>query len=206
MSKTRFKKKKGKKAEPQRRELPLEELCAIVERAKAGPLCEGDYETLKAAMETLAFLTQELEAKGTTLARLRKLIFGASTEKTSQVLGDDKPGGDPPGEEKGPGAAAGEASGGESKGATQNEKPKPKGHGRNGASAFRGAQKVKVAHEVLKRGDPCPACQKGKVYPTGTSAWRGVARSDQPNQLMARQVGARRRRSAFGRCAAGHGG
>jgi transposase len=41
---------------------------------------------------------------------------------------------------------------------------KPPGHGRNGAAAYRGANKVKVAHAELQRGDQCPACDKGKVY------------------------------------------
>jgi hypothetical protein len=41
---------------------------------------------------------------------------------------------------------------------------KSKGHGRNGAEAYSGAEKVQVAHESLKPGDRCPHCQKGKVY------------------------------------------
>jgi transposase len=38
------------------------------------------------------------------------------------------------------------------------------GHGRNGAEAFAGAQKVDIAHQELKHGDRCPACGKGNVY------------------------------------------
>jgi len=64
-----------------------------------------------------------------------------STEKTKDVLGQPEP--------------------------TQ-PKAKPEkqsGHGRNGASAYQGAQKVVVEHPALKPGDPCPGCEKGKVYP-----------------------------------------
>ena len=43
-------------------------------------------------------------------------------------------------------------------------KKKPKGHGRNGASAYPGAKKVQVKHENLKHGESCPLCLKGKVY------------------------------------------
>ena len=43
---------------------------------------------------------------------------------------------------------------------------KPKGHGRNGAASYTGGKKVTVPHASLKSGDPCPGCQKGKVYPT----------------------------------------
>jgi transposase len=38
------------------------------------------------------------------------------------------------------------------------------GHGRNGAAAFAGAQKVEVAHPDLKHGDRCPECSQGNVY------------------------------------------
>ena len=44
-------------------------------------------------------------------------------------------------------------------------KPKARpGHGRNGAAALTGAQKVEVRHAQLQSGDGCPACEMGKVY------------------------------------------
>jgi transposase len=42
---------------------------------------------------------------------------------------------------------------------------KKPGHGRNGACSYTGAQKVTVPHPQLHAGDPCPGCEKGKVYP-----------------------------------------
>src|SRR5581483_3241625 len=39
-----------------------------------------------------------------------------------------------------------------------------KGHGRNGAEAYRGAVRVDVAHPSLRPGDACPACGEGTVY------------------------------------------
>jgi transposase len=41
-----------------------------------------------------------------------------------------------------------------------------KGHGRNGALAYTGAQRVKVAHPTLFKGAPCPQdyCEDGKMY------------------------------------------
>ena len=68
-----------------RRDLRLAELQGIVERAKT-VLCESDHAALAQAVQTLAFLTQELQAKGASLERLRRMLFGAPTEKTSQVL------------------------------------------------------------------------------------------------------------------------
>jgi transposase len=41
-----------------------------------------------------------------------------------------------------------------------------KGHGRNGADAYVGAEKIEVRHESLQPGDPCPQCEEGTVYET----------------------------------------
>src|SRR6202451_1671775 len=49
--------------------------------------------------------------------------------------------------------------------APENEPEPAKGHGRNGASSYTGAQKVAVPHPQLHAGDACPGCEKGKVYP-----------------------------------------
>jgi len=130
------------------RDLPVAELAGIVDRARTA-LSEADYTKLKAAVDTLTFLTQELLAKGTTIDRLRRMIFGASTEKTSQVVGEP------------PGDAGGSAT---------EPRPKRPGHGRNAAAAYTGADKIEVPHPSLHGGDCCPECAKGKVYPLSEPA------------------------------------
>jgi len=158
-----------KKPTFQRRELKLEELEAILDRTQSGPLNEDDRDKLRAAVDTLAFLTQEMDKKGASIRRLRKLIFGASTEKTSQVLGDSDSDQDKKEDADDAPATAGEADDGgegeQDKGKTGDEKKKRKGHGRNGAKDYQGADKEKVPHESLTRGDQCPECPKGKLYP-----------------------------------------
>ena len=140
-------KRRGRVPPAHRQELKLEHLTAVLERGKAGPLSDEDYQMLKSALDTLAFLTQELEAKGASIERLRQMLFGVKTEKTSQVLGkEDAPGSSEGQSEAGTGA-------------------KPPGHGRNGAKAYPGAKKVNVPHPSLQGGSPCPGCAKGKVYP-----------------------------------------
>lgn len=140
-------------------ELNQQELEKILERALTAPLAEDDYQKLHAVLETLAYMTQLLENKHTTLQRLRQILFGASTEKTRQVLQ----------------SLANQAVTSPASPATReqsNEAPSPQpeeseptpGHGRNGAEAYAGAEKVKVKHPTLKPGDRCPKCQKGKVY------------------------------------------
>jgi hypothetical protein len=156
------KKRRPGRAPSQRRALSLDELAAIVERAKTA-LSADDHATLKAAVDTLAFLTLELEAKGTTIERLRRWLFGASTEKTSNVVGDP-PAGD------GAAAPGGATAGGDGRPGKPDAKPKAPGHGRNGAAAYRGATRVPVPHPSLHSGDACPGCLKGKVYPLAEPA------------------------------------
>jgi hypothetical protein len=130
------------------------ELAAIVERTRDGALGAEDFAKLKAAIDTLAFLQAELQAKGTSIARLRQLLFGAPTEKTGAVL--KEAGNKPPG-----GPEAG-----------QQEKAKRPGQGRNGAAAYTGAARQKVAHATLQGGEACQGCLKGKVYPLQEPAVR----------------------------------
>jgi transposase len=129
-------------------DVSIEELKALLERARQEPLREDGYQKLLAAIRTLHYVTELLEKKETTLAALRELLCPASTEKTDKVL---KQAGIDTGEKK-----------------PENPSKKPKGaaagHGRNGAAAYSGAQKVKVPHASLKPGDTCPDGCGGKVY------------------------------------------
>jgi transposase len=156
MGRKRIPRKKPKTAI---REVKLDELKAIVERAKTS-LSEEDSEKLEAAVDTLAFLTSELEKKGVSINRLRKLLFGASTEKTSQIFKDT----DENSDSKADGESSASSDGGSSETGSQKKNKKRKGHGRNGASEYKGAEKIKIPHEALKSGDTCPGCEKGKVY------------------------------------------
>ena len=53
----------GKPEGPEYVDLDRSEMEAILEHSKKGPLNQDEYDTLYAAMETLIFLTQELEKK-----------------------------------------------------------------------------------------------------------------------------------------------
>jgi transposase len=119
-----------------------EELEALVEQARVA-LDEAGYQKLKAAVRTLGYVTALLENQETTLQSLRNLLCQARTERTVAVLKRA-------GVDTGITPAA--------------PKPKPPGHGRHGAKAYRGAHKVPVYHVCLKSGDRCPECQRGKVY------------------------------------------
>jgi transposase len=140
---------------PERIELQMSELEAILERSKTGPLSEQDCERLRSVLHTLLFLTEELEKKGASVQRLRNLLFGPTTEKTRQVL-----------EKAMKGAGVDSPSDGRNNPSPSPESPaeKPAGHGRHGAQSYAGAKKVRVTHPSLEGGDACPHCQKGTVY------------------------------------------
>lgn len=141
-------------------DLNMKELQEYIERARLA-LGEDGYTKLKAALETLSYLTNLVGDKNTTIQRLQQIIFGASTETTSNVLDN----------QTGMTANSSEKNAAQEKSSCDNEKERPKGHGRNGARDYKGAQKVKVPHESLKSGDPCPLCIKGKVYFLKTPAY-----------------------------------
>jgi hypothetical protein len=69
---------------PVRIDVSRQELEDVLARVRE-TLGEQDYEKLKAAIETLAYLTDSLQDREISLQRLRKILFGASTEKTREV-------------------------------------------------------------------------------------------------------------------------
>ena len=134
---------------PPRVDLSMTDLAVILEHAKTA-LSEAEFAALNGAMQTLAFLTRELEKKSVSIQRLKQLLFGASTETTAKVIQAVRQAIGTGSTPAGPADATGEA--------------KPKGHGRNGAQAYVAAQRVQVALGHLRASDACPACAKGTVY------------------------------------------
>jgi transposase len=109
---------------------------ALRERLISNKLKEEDCIVLVAMMDNYVVLDRAVKEKSGKIAKLLKMIFGATTEKAEKVLNlPPKP---------------------------KDEKRKQKGHGRNGAYAYTG-KKVAVSH-TLHSGDTCPGCEKGKLY------------------------------------------
>jgi hypothetical protein len=125
---------------------PKEEIEAFLARVleRLGP---EDHAVALAYVDTVRHLLDILGAKNLSLKRLRRMLFGERTEKTSAVVGK------------------GEAE----KAEPTKDRPqrKRKGHGRNGASEYPGARRIRVPHDTLRAGDVCPGCKRGKVYDTG---------------------------------------
>jgi transposase len=117
-------------------------LTALKERIKKRQLAEEDWAILEGLTDTVERLSLALEEKDASLGRLAKHLLGAPTETQRNVLRREPP---PP--SKGP-----------------EEKPKNKGHGRNGAAAYTGGARVTLEHPHLKSEDRCPDCEQGKLY------------------------------------------
>lgn len=131
-------------------EICLDQLKAIIERARQEPLNEQNGQLLLSVCETLGYLTEQLSHKQVSIARLRKLLFGANTETLKNLESAQKPSDDESSQDdKSPEPKPGD--------------PKP-GHGRHGAEDYTGAKKVNIPHQHLKPGDPCPECHKGTLY------------------------------------------
>jgi transposase len=126
-------------------EVDREELKAVLERKRAA-LGEEDYQKLQDLLRAFSYLADMIGEKDTTISQLRALLMKPSTEKTDEVL--ERAGLQPSSNIHSPGPGG---------------KAKP-GHGRNGAEAYRGAERIPIPHASLKPGDHCPGCLKGKVY------------------------------------------
>jgi hypothetical protein len=151
-------------------EVGLEEIRSLIEAAEHRPLTKAEGEQIIQVALSYFHVSELVADKNTTIAKLRKLLFGPSSEKSDALFG--KSGAEQPGTA----ATTSETADGESTPSTTsaasdadetsvtNRPPrKPNGHGRNGAGAYVGATRTPVPHGTLRSGERCPGC-KGKLY------------------------------------------
>ena len=132
--------------------LKPEELEAIVEQAKVGPLSDEQHRILKGAIGMLIKAVSLLQSARASIASLRHLFFGKRTEKLSKLRGNGSTDG------------ADGAENPDTQGGATAEKPKRKGHGRNGLAAYLNVKRVLISHESLEHKGACPDCDNGIVY------------------------------------------
>ena len=123
---------------PERIDLDLEQVDALLKRVESGSLQPGDYEIIKAMVETIHLLSQAVDEKAASIRRLWRMLFGDRTEKLQKVIKETSPSAKKLSEDR------------------TDKNDKPKGHGRIAAAEYTGAEKVNVPHEDLKPGDRCP--------------------------------------------------
>ena len=135
----------------------MKELEELFERLKAS-VEEEDYAKLETLLNAYVNLTGLIEDDRMTIRKLREMLFRRSTEKTSKVVAEV--------DGKTP-----QLRGGESGAPSEGDEPdkstkrrKAKCHGRNGADAYQGADRIRIGCDELKHGQRCSECKKGKLY------------------------------------------
>lgn len=115
----------------------VEEQHAFLQRVKPVVRVE-DFQRIEALQRLLLQTREALEQNQQSTAKLRRVLFGPKTEKTSKVC---------------PPAPAPPAP----------NKMKRQGHGRRGAGRYTGARRIPVCHPTLKAGQRCEKCRRGKL-------------------------------------------
>jgi transposase len=162
--------KTGTVQEPELVTATQQELDDILSRCRTA-LTPQQFHLLKGVLDTFVYLTLKLQNARVSLGRLKKLLFGPRTERLRDVAEDARLASAPP-DSAAPGdrAAAVEAAEPTAEAAAAPATSvavvtrRRKGHGRNGADAYRGAEVVDCMHGELAGGQRCPQCGRGRIY------------------------------------------
>ena len=146
------------KQSPEIIEVNSQKIEELLDRAASNTFRNEDTELMRQFFESYAGFFQMVGDKNTTIARLRKMMFGSTSEKSKDVLGDDKdPSSPPPGDDATDNPT-------DSVETDEEDSESPSGHGKHGADDYPGAGQVQVNHPTLAAGDDCPACGQGTLY------------------------------------------
>ena len=131
--------------------ITIEQLEKLAGRIERKALLDGDYELILQILRSYDYITSMLKEDRVKLKRLKQLLFGAKTESAANVF---------PEQEDAPNSKGADTPPSD----TKTKDSTPKGHGRNGADDYTGAEQVIVEHDKLKAGDSCPKCCEGTLY------------------------------------------
>ena len=123
---------------------------------------DDDALLLRRIVESYSYISDMVEDKKTTIARLRKMMFGASTEKTDNVVGEAEEPSDSTDANDEPEEPPDRQ--GDNDSPSDSDKPRRPGHGRRGADNYAGGRQVEIPHPTLAAGDACPECDQGTLY------------------------------------------
>jgi transposase len=138
-------------------EVNAQQLEELLDRAASNTLRKEDTELLRQIFDSYVHFFEIVGDKNTTIGRLRKFLFGDSSEKADKILGEEENRDD-----SCVNSDDADCNGTEVSETTNDESPA--GHGRFGADDYPGAKQVDVPHPKLSPGDACPDCQAGTVY------------------------------------------
>ena len=153
-----------KKRSPEILEVNSQQVQQMLDRA-ARKLSAEDAELMRRIVESYDYISDLVEDKNTTIARLRKLFFGSKTEKSDQVLSESDDDSSDPADGDDSESNHGSSEPGQTPSSeSESEKEPVPGHGRYGADDYSGGQQVEVKHSKLQAGDDCPSCGQGILY------------------------------------------
>jgi rRNA maturation protein Nop10 len=149
------------KAPPDEVKLSREEGEALIERLRANALTSEDRGLLVKLIQLYFWFTFALRETKISLSRLKRALCGegrrppppAGGAATGKVTEGAVVHWAPPTVPSAPPAPA------------QTGAERRRGHGRRGADAYPGADRVVCRHETLAAGQRCPACGRGTLYP-----------------------------------------
>lgn len=156
-----------------------QEIEQLIERVEKGQLEEKDKKLISKLLKLVLTLIQVVQAKNSTISKLKRLIFGSKPEKTQETGKSEKES-----ESKvtnnntNANASSSKEAKQESKDKDKdkdkeieqkeiNTKKKRKGHGRIKAADYLGAKIVYCENREIEAGQKCPDAQcRGKLYDT----------------------------------------
>jgi transposase len=137
---------------------------ALRTRLAGDALTADDRRVLDQVLQWYFWLLFALQEATFSLKRLRVMLFGAKPKQRQQPSASgssDGGGGAGDGEAASTVARASTAEDHRSQRAAGGHRP---GHGRQGAAAYPGAERVTCRHETLAAGERCPVCGQGRLY------------------------------------------
>jgi hypothetical protein len=155
--------------EPEPVKLTAAEGEALIQRIKANQLKDEDRQVLEQLIHMYFWLLFVIQEAKLSLKRLKRLIFGGSNPPEPPTQPPTHPPADPP-----PGGTSGNAPASDSTAEPPEERDaagrrkrgggKPAGQGRQGANAYKGAERILCTLDEVQAGQRCLACGRGTWY------------------------------------------
>ena len=149
---------------PEEVQLSREDGEALRTRLAGEALTADDRRVLDQVLQWYFWLLFALQEATFSLKRLRVMLFGAKPKQRQEPSASgssDGGGGAGDGEAASTVARTSTAEDHRSQRAAGGHRP---GHGRQGAAAYPGAERVTCRHETLAAGERCPVCGQGRLY------------------------------------------
>ncbi|MCP4010499.1 MAG: transposase [Proteobacteria bacterium] len=169
-------------------EIEAAEVELLIDQAQQGILDAAAQKRIVPLLRTLIWLQRTLLETRISLSKLKKILFGKRTEKSTRKPKDppDKPTDNGQkteedtnneneneneentdvGKDADSSAAdpTDKASAADQTAKGSGGKPPPRGHGRLGAADYTGADHIFCKHDKFQAGDRCPKCLRGRLY------------------------------------------